>query len=102
MIYNAQRRDGNEKEIIDALRAAGVYVDQMPVGSGFDLLCAHVRVLAVMEVKPVGVWKLTEAEQEVADSLRAQGVIYYVVHDPIEALDIFGLVDAPSPTGVSI
>lgn len=88
----AQRRDANERPIIEALRAGGVFVEQMPVGSGFDLLCAKSGILAIVEVKRQGVNRLEPAELKLANALRAQGVIYYVVHDEREALEIFGLV----------
>ena len=87
-LTNAQRRDGNEREIINTLKAVGAVVLQMDRSEGFDLLvCWHGQIY-VMEVKQRGE-HLSDREREVALEVRRQSE-YYVIHDKVEALDILG------------
>lgn len=88
MIQSPQKRDANEREIINALRKIGAVVLQMDKSAGFDLLVAWHGVTYVMEVKQRGE-DLTEQERKVADEINKQSA-YLIVHDLIEALDCLG------------
>lgn len=90
-ILSAQRRDSNEREIIQALRAAGVIVLQMDKSAGFDLLCAYAGQLYVVEIKREGCYTLEPAEMRVKRQLELADVAYHVPHDIDEALCVFGL-----------
>lgn len=90
-LLNAQRRDGNEREIIQALRAAGVIVLQMDKSAGFDLLCAYAGQLYILEIKRKGVYTLEPSEMRVKRQLELADVVYHVPHDIDEALCVFGL-----------
>jgi hypothetical protein len=82
-------RDANEREIIDALRAAGCYVQQMDRKDGFDLLVINRNGVFIMEVKnPTKKWTMTPAEQKLMDEMSARGQIYYVIEDIQEALNV--------------
>ena len=91
-LYSRQRRDANESEIVEALRRAGVYVNIMPTGAGFDLLCAWAGMVKIVEVKVPGTNTLTDAERKLHDALKFNDVRYHVVHSADEALDIFGML----------
>lgn len=86
-----QRRDANEAEIIDALRAAGAYVIQMDKSAGFDLLVAYDGTYYVVEVKQPGKQALlTRAEFDRHDDLITQLCDYNIVTTPEEALAVIG------------
>ena len=90
-LYSAQRRDGNEREIITALDHVGASVIQMPVGAGFDLLVAYRSRLVTLEVKQPGE-KLTDAERKVLEQIVRQGEgLAYVVETAEEALQAIGV-----------
>lgn len=89
-LLNAQRRDKNEREIIDALRVAGVYVQQMDKSAGFDLLCAYHGIIEVVEVKTEDKPYPSNAEMHVAFALNHAGVKYHIIRSVDEALAIFG------------
>jgi hypothetical protein len=63
----AARRDSNEDEIVDALRAKGVYVKKINDEGTFDLLCWYKGKVVMLECKdgkkPPSARKLTDAEQ---------------------------------------
>jgi len=69
-VRRAAKVDGNQADVVDALRKAGIAVRSMAaVGQGFpDLLCAFRDVLVLLEVKdgslPPSERKLTKQEAE--------------------------------------
>jgi hypothetical protein len=82
-------RDANEREIIDALRAAGCYVQQMDRKDGFDLLVVKNTEVFIMEVKnPARKWTLTNAEQKLQEEMGCQRAIYWIIEYPQEALNV--------------
>lgn len=84
----AQRRDANEPEIVEALRAAGCYVSRMDKGAGFDLLVVRDHVY-VVEVKLPGKQNnLTPDERKTKAAIEAAGGQYYVVWNVEMALEI--------------
>jgi len=82
-----ERRDGNERHIIDALEAAGAFVRQMRVGAGFDLLVIYQGVTHVMEVKQPG-GKLTPNEKLTQSKVIIAGGSYHIVNTIDDALEI--------------
>lgn len=92
MTYHDNRRDKNEREIINALVAAGAYVIQMPRTVGFDNLVAFQGFLYIMEVKRPGKFGiLTDEERERRFELITFGEVpYYIVTTPEEALKMIG------------
>jgi len=85
----ANRRDKNERAIIESLRAAGAVCLQMQPGQGFDLLVLWRGVAHVVEVKnPETSTQLTPNEQAFRDECGRVGVPYWVVMDEAGALDI--------------
>jgi hypothetical protein len=67
----AARRDDGEDEIVDALRAHGVYVKKINDEGTFDLLCCYKGRTVLLEVKdgkkPPSARRLTDAEQRFHD-----------------------------------
>ena len=84
----AKKRDSNEREIVDALRAAGALV--CPLDRPVDLLVGHGGLWRVLEVKrPKGA---VGAGQEAFMALAAsQGLPAHVVRSADEALAVIGL-----------
>ena len=80
----AAKRDDNEKEIVEYLRAAGARVQFMDKDAGFDLLVTYHGKHLVVEVKnPLRKWKLTDAEKETQEQMEDKGASYFI----IETLD---------------
>jgi hypothetical protein len=67
----AARRDDNEDEIVDALRAKGVHVKKVNDEGAFDLLCWYKGKTLLLEVKDgkksPSKRQLTDAEQRFHD-----------------------------------
>ena len=80
-VGQARRRDANEGEIIDALRAVGAHVTPISGEGAPDLLVRYRRKLYAFEVK-TGAGRRTKAQADslwpivrsVADALQAIGV----------------------------
>lgn len=83
----AERRDINERDIIDAMTAIGAYVRQMKAGAGFDLLVFYQGLIFVMEVKQFGK-HLTQHEILTASRIERAGGVYHVVYTAVQALEI--------------
>ena len=85
-----QKRDSNEKDIIRALRAAGVFVWKL---DRIDLLTAWGGRIEMMEIKNLdGRGKrFTPAEIEIREELAARGVEIHVICDIDDALNVYGL-----------
>lgn len=88
----AARRDDNEREIIDALRAAGAYVKQINDDGTFDLLVWFAGRCLLIEVKdgkkPPSARRLTEAEQKFHDEYPGNNL--FIVNSVEEALALLG------------
>lgn len=93
--------DGNHKEIMDALAAAGVSVlDLSGVGQGCpDVLAATPSFMALLEIKrPLGPKTSAETHDDARDLTEAQvkflakwrGPKVWIVRSVAEALDVFG------------
>jgi Holliday junction resolvase len=79
-----EKRDANERPIIDALQAIGATVEQLPGGRGRpDLLVGHRKITFLLEVKVHGA-KLNPLQVEFHGAWR--GAPIHVVHSPIEAI----------------
>ena len=84
------RRDGNERRVIDALRACGAYVKQINDAGAFDLLVHYRGYTLLLEVKdgnkPPSARALTPAEQKFHDEWPGENL--HIVNSEHEALDI--------------
>jgi hypothetical protein len=94
MPHNAtNRRDANEREIVDLWRAAGCLWIQQPRESGFDgiLLCPRTG-LHVVEIKRCDIhWKLTPHEREVCQEVERRGQAYSIITNLEQAQDLIGV-----------
>ncbi len=93
----AAKIDGNQNEIVDALRAVGAHVTSLAaVGGGVvDLLCARAGVIALIEVKdgslPPSERLLTPAQRRWHAELYAVGKVRaHVAYSVSDALAIVG------------
>ena len=85
----AQRRDGNEPTIVQALERCGAYVARMDKSVGFDLLAVGPRGTYVIEVKdPLQRWKLTPNEAAVKAEIELCGGAYFVIETIDEAVGL--------------
>jgi hypothetical protein len=81
-------RDANEREIVDALQAAGCYVQQMDRKDGYDLMVVNHNGIFIMEVKnPLRKWVLTPAELNLSNKMSAHGQRYWIIEYIEEALN---------------
>lgn len=86
------RRDGNERAIIDALRRSGAWVRQMSREAGFDLLVIHHGKVFLMEVKQVD-GRLTANERITKSDVEQAGAEYLIIRSAEDALDaVIGVV----------
>ena len=88
------RTDGNQREIVSALRAAGCFVQSVAdVGNGCpDLIVAYHGRVFMMEIKD-GAGKLTADEAAwVAEFERIGGVAVHIVRSAEDALRVIGAV----------
>ena len=82
------KRDGNEAEIVDALRAAGVSVVRISQRGVLDLLCAKDNRTVLIEVKNKG-GRLTPDEIAFMQAWQGEAFVVFTVD---EALAIWGLI----------
>ena len=87
----AQRRDKNERPIIDALESAGASVIQMDKSAGFDILVFYAGQVYIAEVKRPGE-KMTDREFETCEIITRQGCGYYILTDVEMALNMIGVL----------
>lgn len=87
---HAKRRDANEPEIVQALRAAGVWVH--PLDEPFDLLCCYHGLMFGIEVKdgskPPSQRPLTESQKKFFALVRVNQIPAFVCTSVDEALDV--------------
>ena len=82
----AAKRDDNEKEIVEYLRAAGARVQFMCKDEGFDLLVTYQGYHHVVEVKnPTRKWVLTDAEEKTLEEMEHAGGMYWIIEDITDA-----------------
>ena len=92
----AKRVDGNQSEIVSALRSAGASVAiTSGVGKGFpDIVVGYRGLSYLMEIKdgnkPPSKRRLTEAEQQFMEGWRGH---YRVVESANEALTAIGVIN---------
>lgn len=87
------RVDGNQKEIVKALRNKGAVVYHVhTIKNLFDILVAYNGQLIAVEIKdgskPESARKLTPGELECKEALESVGVTYNVVKSIDEALNL--------------
>ena len=93
----APNRDANEREIVNALRAAGCLVQQLQQGGGVPdlLVLTPASVLVLVEVKDGAKLpahrRLTRDQVEWHDRWKASGAPVFVVTDVAEALLVVGV-----------
>lgn len=96
-LLKPQRRDANEREIIDDAQRVGMYVQQMDKSAGFDLLVGWRGRLEMVEVKnpkhrnrPLDKL-MTPAELETCRLMTSIGLRYNVVFDTAELFRLMGV-----------
>ena len=89
----ADRRDNNEKEIVQFWQALGYAWIAAKPGQGFDGLLVTPLDIYVIEIKnPRRNWKFTECEQRTKDMIEALGQEYHVVEDMHDAEYLAGVI----------
>ena len=90
----AQKRDSNEPEIIQALRRVNCVWIPMDRTAGFDAIVISPRTgTHIFEIKdPAKRWKLTPAEEKRKSEVEAVGGLYCIVLSAEQALIIAGYV----------
>ena len=84
----AARVDGNQKEIVAALRKEGAYVMHLhQLKNLFDVLVAYKGEMYAVEIKQWG-GKLTKGETECKKALEATGVTYHIIFSVQGALEM--------------
>lgn len=88
-----KRVDGNQKEIVAALRKFGAVVFHVhTIKNLFDILVAYNGKLIAMEIKdgklPKSARKLTEGEQRCKELMESVNVPYNVVNSVEEAIEL--------------
>jgi hypothetical protein len=94
-----QRKDTNEREIINAYQGVGAYARQMDRKAGFDLLVFFRGVVYVVEVKYTTKHKtraelikmLTANEFEAMQLIESTGADYNIVQNITEALSVIAI-----------
>jgi hypothetical protein len=88
----ANKRDANEKEIVEFWRACGYIWIPMVPGQGFDGLLIHHGKPCIVEIKnPETDWHLTPDEYELSQRICAQGGEYHIVECLDGAAHLVGL-----------
>jgi len=86
-----QKRDANEPEIVEFLRAVGAGVFLMDAKDGWDLTVMYNGRLHILEVKEAGRYRLTKHEREVCRRMEEAGGTYHVVQSIKDAAEAIGL-----------
>ncbi len=88
----ANRRDLNEKSIVEFWRARGSLWIPMGPDVGFDGLLVDLSGVYFVEIKnPAESWKLTERETKRAKMLESYGVQYHIIECLEGAAALVGL-----------
>ena len=93
MSYVKNRRDANEADIIEFLRAAGCVVIHMTKDAGFDMVVISPRTgTHIVEVKnPAKKWTLTTAEKALQFQVMQIGGRYNVIETIEQAAILAGV-----------
>lgn len=90
---HAQKRDDNERAIIDALPTGASYL-QMDASDGFDLLVTWRGRHYVVEVKnPDQPWALTENERGTKLLIELGGGAYHIIQTEQHLWEMLGIYD---------
>lgn len=81
---NANRRDANERELVEFWEAAGCYWIPMLPGAGFDGLLIDGPEMYIVEIKGERC-VLTERERTVKNQVEIRGGSYNVIQTPEQA-----------------
>ena len=89
------KRDDNEAELVALWRQIGAVVIPMGREAGFDLIVAHRGEVYIVEIKDIKAghkkYYLTDAERSVCAALGAVDVVYSIVTNRQEALELIGV-----------
>lgn len=92
----ANRRDVNEREIVDFWRQMGCIWIPMVPSQGFDGLLIDRGRLYIVECKnPAVSWKLTPAEMELSRRVEDIGGAYHIIETVEAAAALIGLSVIP-------
>lgn len=82
------KRDANEKELVQVWRQLHCHWMPMDRNAGFDgVLISPITGVHIVEVKnPARKWELTEAEKETKQEVEARGAIYNIIQTVDEAV----------------
>ena len=85
------KRDANEKELVDFWNVTGCLCIKMPAGAGFDLMVLDGRRNHIVEVKnPEYNWTLTEEEKIMKELVESRGGEYHIIETLQHAADLIG------------
>jgi len=86
MTYTKNKRDGNEKSIVDFWKQCGCIWVPGRIDSGYDGLLLYRGNLYVVEIKqPKEREHLTETERNLRDATEVRGIEYHVITSVEEA-----------------
>lgn len=86
----ADKRDANEKELVQVWRQVHCMWVPMDRNAGFDgVLISPFTGVHIVEVKnPARKWSLTDAEKETKAEVEARGCIYNIVQTVDDAIEL--------------
>lgn len=85
MTYSDNRRDGNEKTILDVFKSAGAYWQPCTRMQGHDGTLYYRGNVFEVEIKNGGGKKLTQREKDFAREIGKRGVRLWVLISDVEA-----------------
>lgn len=86
------KRDANEKEIVNFWRSCGCIWIQQDRHAGFDGILICDGVISIVEIKnPSRRWMLTEAEAAQRDEIERCGCRYRIVENLEQAAGLIGM-----------
>ena len=89
----ADRRDINERKLVDFWKALGFAWIPAKPGQGFDGLLITRLDIHVVEIKnPQRKWKLTDCERKCKEAIERLGQSYNIVETMQDAEDLAGVI----------
>ena len=86
------RRDENERQLVEFWRAMGCHWVEMSRHAGFDGVLVALNGTHIVEVKnPARRWALTAAEVARKQAVEAAGGVYHIVETDDDARKVIGL-----------